>query len=67
MKWTVVFMSDDCNEVQMFLGDDPQQCAIDVTKEFPFLRLVAAVKGTPRILPMDNARTAECGLQGWPE
>lgn len=68
MEWSLIFTTDNCSQVQMFTTkNDPQKAAIEIVKEHPFLRLIAAVKGTPKILVMDNARTKECGLQWWPE
>jgi hypothetical protein len=68
MKWHLIFTVEGCTETQIFLAlGNPQEAAITIIKEYPFLRLIAAVEGAARIFPMDNARTAECGLAGWPE
>lgn len=66
--WTLIFAAG-CS-VQMFrtLGD-PQRGAIEVRRDHPWLDeyyFIAAVEGTARVLPADTARTAECGLEGWP-
>lgn len=64
MKWSLIFSTDDCSSAQIFqTDDDPQDAAIAIIQEHPYLRLMAAVEGTPRILVMDRGRTAECGLQ----
>ena len=66
MKWTLIF-SDGCNSTQIWIADgDPQQSAISIIEDYGFLSLVAAIEGTPTVYPADSARTAECGLQGWP-
>lgn len=66
--WQLIFCSFDTVEVQIIsVAGDPQEQAITCLQENEWLRgfyLAAAVKGQPEIKVADNARTAECGLQG---
>lgn len=64
--WTLIFC--DGSSVEIFNVDgDPQQAAIEITREHPGLELIAAAADAPLILVRDSARTAECALQGWPK
>jgi len=63
--WTLVFF--DGSSVETFDVDgDPQQAAIEIMREHPYLQLIAAVADAPLVLVRDSARTAECALEGWP-
>lgn len=67
-KWTLIFSQARCEGCEIYIIDgDPQKAAMDIIKDNPWVFLIAAVEGTPHVLPMDSARTAECGLHGWPE
>ena len=62
--WSLIFSVDGCTEAHVFrTSEDPEQVAIEIVSRYPFLRLIAAIEGNPRIRLMDNARTADCGLQ----
>lgn len=66
MKWTLVF-TDENNSTHAWIADgDPQDSAISIRDDYPFLSFVAAIEGVPRVYLADNARTLECGLVGWP-